>query len=121
MPEYTSWAQIQEASGGRVPGPPDGQEPTFAEPWQSQVFAMTVALHERGVFTWSQWAQSLGERLDRGADDGSDYYRSWCAALVDLLEVTGAVSPGEVQDLERAWHAAAARTPHGQPITLGER
>ena len=26
-------------------------EPVFAEPWQAQAFAMTVKLHENGLFT----------------------------------------------------------------------
>ncbi len=35
-----------------VPGVPrDADGPVFREPWEAQAFAMTLALHERGVFT----------------------------------------------------------------------
>src|SRR6266550_724392 len=35
-----------------VPGlPRDADGPVFREPWEAQAFAMTLALHERGVFT----------------------------------------------------------------------
>ena len=34
----------------------DNTRPGFAEPWQAELFAMTHALSQRGVFTWPQWA-----------------------------------------------------------------
>ena len=37
--------------------------PVFAEPWQAQAFAMAVQLHERGLFTWPEWAETLGRRI----------------------------------------------------------
>ncbi len=38
-------------------------EPVFREPWEAQAFAMTVLLHERGLFTWGEWAQALGAQI----------------------------------------------------------
>ena len=44
-----------------LPGlPRDDDGPVFREPWEAQAFALAVALHERGVFTWPEWAQALG-------------------------------------------------------------
>ena len=41
----------------QVPGIPVGPEgPVFAEPWQAQAFALTLSLHEQGLFTWPEWA-----------------------------------------------------------------
>jgi hypothetical protein len=51
----------QEVSGV----PCDAEGPVFREPWEAQAFAMTLALHERGVFTWRQWAATLGEEIKR--------------------------------------------------------
>ena len=34
----------------------DADGPVFREPWEAQAFAMTLVLHERGVFTWKEWA-----------------------------------------------------------------
>ena len=46
-------AAIAEA----LPGMPrDAQGPVFAAPWQAQAFALTLSLHERGAFTWKEWA-----------------------------------------------------------------
>lgn len=111
-------AAISASCGELMPLPPRGDEQVFAAPWQAQVFAMTVTLHERGVFTWPQWAQVLGRHVASGATDGSDYYERWADALQELLAERGIASTADVEQGTRAWHDAAARTPHGQPIRL---
>ena len=38
-----------------LPGQPhDEGGPVFREPWEAQAFAMTLSLHERGLFTWPE-------------------------------------------------------------------
>ena len=101
--------------------PPDRPGPVFREPWHAQAFAMTVALHERGRFTWGEWAEALAGALagPAGGEDPEDgYYKAWLCALETLLAAKGLV--GEAERLARrdAWDAAARATPHGQPITL---
>lgn len=110
--------QIAGSCGGELPLPPRGDEQVFAAPWQAQVFAMTVALHDRGVFTWPQWARLLGKHVATGAVDGTDYYERWADALAELLNERQIVTSDQVRVMTDAWHEAAARTPHGQPITL---
>lgn len=110
--------QISAACGDTMPLPPRGDEQVFSEPWQAQVFAMTVTLYEGGVFTWPEWAQILGKHVAEGAPDGSDYYQRWADAFGELLEQRGLLSAEQVAETTAAWHAAAARTPHGQPIEL---
>ena len=41
----------------RIPVDRDG--PVFREPWEAQAFAMTVKLHESGLFSWPEWASAL--------------------------------------------------------------
>ena len=54
-----------------VPGiPSDAEGPVFREPWEAQAFAITLALHERGVFTWPQWAATLSEEIKRAQAAG---------------------------------------------------
>ncbi len=98
-------------------------ERPFAEPWQAQAFALTLALHERGVFSWSEWAQAIGAQFAAAAargepDDGSRYYAHWLAALESLVASKGLGSAAELQRWADAWDHAADRTPHGQPIEL---
>lgn len=106
----------------------DGQpaadgEPVFREPWEAHAFAMAVQLHERGLFTWQQWAETLAGEIElaraAGDDDmGDTYYHHWLNALERLVAERGAVSPTDRQRTQAAWRRAAARTPHGQPIEL---
>jgi len=107
-----------------LPGmPQDGDEPVFAEPWQAQAFAMTLALHQRGLFTWPEWADALSRQIVAAraagdADLGDTYYRHWLAALESLVAAKGASSPAELARCREAWDHAAERTPHGRPIEL---
>ncbi len=45
--------------------------PVFEEPWQAHAFAMTVSLHERGVFTWSEWSHALSQEISPAAARGT--------------------------------------------------
>lgn len=97
--------------------------PVFREPWEAQAFAMTLALHERGLFTWTEWADCLARQIQVAqsggdADPGDAYYRHWLAALEMLVAAKNASSAGELARYRLAWDRAADRTPHGQPIEL---
>ncbi len=108
------------------PGQPtadDGSSPVFAEPWQAQAFAMVLQLHQRGLFTWPEWAAALSTQISAAqaagdADLGDTYYRHWLAALEALVAAKGMARADELQRCARAWDHAADRTPHGQPIML---
>jgi nitrile hydratase accessory protein len=94
--------------------------PVFAEPWQAEAFAMTLALHERGLFSWNEWAQALSAEVKSpgAAADGGDYYDHWLRALEKLLAAKGAAAASEVDAMAAAWERAAHATPHGKPILL---
>ena len=103
--------------------PRDDDGPVFREPWEAQAFAMALALHERGVFTWNEWAQTLGEEIRRAQqagdpDTGETYYRHWLAALERLVAAKALASPETLARYRDAWDRAADRTPHGTPIDL---
>jgi nitrile hydratase accessory protein len=110
-----------------LPGlPHDAGGPVFREPWEAQAFALALALHERGLYSWSEWAAALGEEIARAqragdADLGNTYYRHWLAALERLVAAKGASSAAELARYRQAWESAARRTPHGQPIELAAR
>jgi nitrile hydratase accessory protein len=107
-----------------LPGfPRDAAGPVFKAPWEAQAFAMTVALHERGAFTWKEWADTLAEVIDEvkrrgGPDTGEEYYGHWLAALERIVGRKGLLSEASLDARRRAWEEAARRTPHGQPIEL---
>jgi len=107
-----------------VPGiPRDADGPVFREPWEAQAFAMALALHARGLFTWPEWAASLAEEIKRAQaagdpDTGETYYRHWLANLERLIAVKGVTTAHDLHRYRDAWDHAADRTPHGQPIEL---
>jgi nitrile hydratase accessory protein len=103
--------------------PRDAEGPVFREPWEAQAFAMALALHERGLFTWPQWAATLADEIKRAQaagdpDTGETYYRHWLAALERLVAETGVATRETLARYHDAWDRAADRTPHGQPIEL---
>ncbi len=103
--------------------PRDENGPVFREPWEAQAFAIAVALHERGVFTWTEWAAVLGEEIKRAQavgdpDTGETYYRHWLATLETLVAAKRVTTSDALHRYRDAWDHAADRTPHGAPIEL---
>ena len=107
-----------------VPGVPrDAEGPVFREPWEAQAFAMALALHEHGVFTWKEWASTLADELqaavNRGEpDDGSHYYDHWLSALERLVTAKGLTNREALLERKEAWTDAYRHTPHGKPVEL---
>jgi nitrile hydratase accessory protein len=107
-----------------LPGIPRGADgPVFREPWEAQAFAMAVALHERGCFTWPEWAAALALEIqaaqDAGdPDTGETYYRHWLAALEKLTQAKALTERAELDTRRAQWDRAARATPHGRPIAL---
>ena len=107
-----------------VPGiPTDAEGPVFREPWEAQAFAMTLALHKRGLFTWPEWAAALAAEIKRAQaagdpDLGDTYYHHWLNALERIVAAKGITDPATLARYHDAWDHAADRTPHGQPIEL---
>jgi nitrile hydratase accessory protein len=116
-PEAEALAALPE-----IPRGSDG--PVFAEPWQAQAFAMTLALQERGLFTWAEWAERLAAEIERAQaagdpDRGDTYYHHWLAALEKAIVEHGLFNADDLAQRHDAWDRAARATPHGEPIVLG--
>src|SRR4029077_16964962 len=104
------------AAEAALPGlPRDVDGPVFAEPWEAQAFALAVTLHERGVFTWAEWAAALAEEIRRAQaagdpDTGETYYRHWLAALERLVAEKDVADAATLTRYADAWGRAAERT-----------
>jgi nitrile hydratase accessory protein len=116
-------ADAQQAIEAVPSIPRDAGGPVFREPWEAQAFAMALALYDRGLFTWPEWAAVLADEIKRAQaagdpDTGETYYQHWLNALERIVAAKGIT---DVQTLGRyrdAWDRAAERTPHGMPIAL---
>ena len=96
---YLEPGEASSATTGQVaPVSRDGDGgPVFEAPWQANAFAVTLALHQRGVFTWTEWASTLAAEIKRATaagdpGDGSTYYRHWLSAIERLVVDTGVVT-----------------------------
>ena len=124
MPGNPISSRPEAVSAASLPGIPlDSGEPVFREPWEAQAFAMALALHARGLFTWPEWAATLGAEIKRAQaagdpDTGETYYRHWLNALERLVAEKGVTDAHTLARTRDAWDRAADRTPHGQPIKL---
>jgi nitrile hydratase accessory protein len=120
MIDRSAIARVAEA----VPSiPRDIEGPVFREPWEAQAFAMALALHQRGLFTWPEWAAALGDEIKRAQaagdpDTGETYYRHWLNALERLVAQKNIATRDTLHRYRDAWDRAADRTPHGTPIEL---
>jgi nitrile hydratase accessory protein len=107
-----------------IPGVPCGRDgPVFRAPWEAEAFALAVALHEHGLFTWPEWTAALADEIKRAQaegdpDTGETYYRHWLAALERLVAEKGVIDTAALARYRTAWQHAAQRTPHGSPIVL---
>ena len=103
--------------------PADGDGPVFRAPWEAQAFAIALALHESGVFTWQEWAAALATEIKRAQaagdpDTGETYYSHWLNTLEKLVADKGVTTAETLHRYRDAWDHACDRTPHGQPIEL---
>ena len=103
--------------------PRNDEGPVFREPWEAQAFALALSLHERGLFTWTEWAATLGDEIKKAQaagdrDTGETYYHHWLATLERIVAQKGLADPHTLARTRHAWEHACARTPHGAPIEL---
>src|SRR5215218_1327520 len=108
-----------------IPSIPCGAEgPVFREPWEAQAFAMAVALRERGLIDWNEWAQTLGEEIKRAQaagdpDTGETYYRHWLATLERIVAVKGLHDPAPLARLRAGWDHGAEPHPQSTANEMG--
>jgi len=103
--------------------PRNAEGPVFRAPWEAEAFALALSLNERGVFSWTEWAATLGNEIRKAQaagdpDTGETYYLHWLATLERIVAAKGLVDAHVLEQTRDAWRRACARTPHGAPIEL---
>jgi nitrile hydratase accessory protein len=116
-------AAAQRAAQAVTSIPRNSEGPVFGAPWEAEAFALALQLHERGLFTWTEWAATLGEEIKKAQaagdpDTGETYYHHWLAALERIVAEKGLADADLLIRTRDAWERACARTPHGTPIEL---
>lgn len=89
-----------DISGPAAP-PRSNGELVFAAPWESRAFGLAMALHDGGLFEWDEFRRQLISAVARAEAGGGgefSYYRCWLEALQTLLDSTGLVDAGSVEE-----------------------
>ena len=103
--------------------PQNADGPVFRAPWEAEAFALALQLNARGLFTWKEWAATLGDEIRKAQaagdpDTGETYYHHWLATLERIVDAKGLADCALLARTRDAWEHACARTPHGAPIEL---
>ncbi len=79
-------------------------ELVFAEPWESRIFGVTLALLEAGRFEWPEFQQCLIEAIARHETEVGEgeyhYYACWLEAFRSLAFEKGWIDAGALGALE---------------------
>jgi nitrile hydratase accessory protein len=88
-----------DISGPAAP-PRSNGELVFAAPWESRAFGLAMALHDGGLFEWEDFRRQLISAVARAEAGGGEfsYYRCWLEALQTLLDSSGLVDAGSVEE-----------------------
>lgn len=98
---------------GEAALPRQSGELVFQDPWEGCVFAMTVALCERGLYPWGEFRDHLiaeiaaAERPTLSPELRPSYYECWLAAFEALLIGKGILTKAKI-DIRASWLARAA-------------
>ena len=73
-------------------------EPVFNEPWESRIFAIAIALCERGLYDWDEFRERLIAEVATADQRGeaSTYYERFLAALERLMLDKGICLANEI-------------------------
>ena len=97
----------------------------FAEPWQAELFAITLNLHEKGLFNWDSWTKKLGGSLKRdknkSKDDLEHYFLNWLSVLEETLLEKKVTELTKIMTIEKAWRDAISKTPHGKKVEIPDK
>lgn len=104
----------------RSSGPHDAG---FAEPWQAEALALSIALQESSLLSPAEWSNTLGEEIEKARAtgdpaDGTTYYKHVVAALERLVAEKGLLTTAAIDQRRHDWEEAYRHTPHGRPVVL---
>ena len=88
---------------GSVSPPRDNGEIVFAAPWERRVFGLTVALCRSDACEWEGFRRRLIRRV--AEDETRPYWKSWAAALEDVLAETSMLDRAELDARQRKFLA----------------
>jgi nitrile hydratase accessory protein len=98
-------------------------EPVFTDPWQAQALALADSLVKNGMFSATEWSETLGQTLrdaqtEGKPDDQQTYYGCVLRTLELLISRHSDIDSTAMAGRRADWERAYLSTPHGQPVSL---
>ena len=97
-------------------------DPVFTDPWQAEALAMADALVSAGLFSASEWSETLGQSLreaqSTSADDQQTYYVCVLQTLERLISKHSDIDAAALASKRADWEQAYRSTPHDQSVSL---
>lgn len=93
----------------------------FREPWHAQLFAITINLYEREIFSWTEWVLMFSENLNEIQTNDCEsemYFKAWLTSLEKILLKKNKISAENLKSIMDGWIMAYDSIPHGQAIKL---
>jgi len=95
---------------GPVSPPRDNGEIVFGAPWERRAFGLAVALCRSGACEWEAFRRQLIRQI--AEDPARPYWKSWAAALEDVLAQTSKLIPAELDARHQSLLARPAGHDH---------
>jgi nitrile hydratase accessory protein len=95
---------------GPASPPRDNGEIVFGAPWERRAFGLAVALCRCGACEWEAFRGQLIRRI--AEDPARPYWKSWAAALEDVLAQTSELTPAELDARHQSLLERAAGHDH---------
>lgn len=95
----TEQSRLDADLNGPIFPPRDNGEIVFGAPWERRVFGLTMALCRSDACEWKAFRQHLIRRI--ADDEARPYWRSWAAALEDILFDTATLQPADIDARHR--------------------
>ena len=93
----------------------------LSEPWQGQLYAITLAIFDKGIFTKQEFMLCFRKNLNKmvelqSFDYDDDFFLVWLASLESIIIDLKFGLPVELNGLKNKWRTAFLNAQHGKPV-----
>ncbi len=93
----------------------------LSEPWQGQLYAITLAIFDKGIFTKQDFMLCFRKNLSKkvglqSLDYDDDFFLAWLVSLESIIIDLKLGLPVELNELKSKLRTAFLNAQHGKPV-----
>lgn len=93
----------------------------LSEPWQGHLYAITLAIFDKGIFTKQEFMLSFRKHYSKKVklqsfDYDVDFFLVWLLSLESIIIDLKFGVPAELNGLKNKWRTAFLNAQHGNPV-----